>query len=82
MGKGLLGEWFVGLLLKFGLPKNEYFLLNDVTLPAEGGSTQIDHVVVSQFGVFVIETKNMKGWIFGSEDQAMWTQSLYRCFCG
>jgi restriction system protein len=30
---------------------------------------QIDHVVVSPYGVFVIETKAMDGWIFGSEKQ-------------
>ncbi|MEJ2001268.1 MAG: nuclease-related domain-containing protein, partial [Maritimibacter sp.] len=41
-------------------------------------TTQIDHVVVSQFGIFVIETKNMKGWIFGGSDQARWTQVLHR----
>ncbi|WP_339385147.1 nuclease-related domain-containing protein, partial [Vibrio paracholerae] len=40
----------------------------------EDGTTQIDHIVVSKFGVFVIETKYMKGWIFGSKDQKQWTQ--------
>jgi hypothetical protein len=34
-------------------------------------------VFVSRFGIFVVETKNMKGWIFGSETQAQWTQKLY-----
>ncbi len=40
--------------------------------------TQLDHVVVSRFGVFVIETKNYRGWIFGSEKQPQWTQQIYR----
>ena len=35
-------------------------------LPTEKGSTQIDHIVVSLYGIFVIETKNYKGWITGS----------------
>jgi uncharacterized paraquat-inducible protein A len=34
--------------------------------------------VVSRFGVFVIETKNMSGWIFGAADQSNWTQVLYK----
>ena len=35
-------------------------------------------VLLSPFGIFVIETKNMKGWIFGSEKQKTWTQKIYR----
>lgn len=38
--------------------------------------TQIDHIIVSVYGIFVIETKNYKGWIFGSETQRQWTQSF------
>jgi restriction system protein len=49
-----------------------------VTLPTEDGTTQIDHVIVSRYGVFVIETKNLKGWIFGSPQQKTWTQKIYR----
>ena len=33
---------------------------------------------VSRFGVFVIETKNMKGWIFGDPRHKRWTQQLFR----
>ena len=47
-------------------------------LPTEDGSTQIDHIIVSQYGIFVVETKNMKGWIFGGEHQKMWTQSIFK----
>ncbi|MBA6264293.1 nuclease-related domain-containing protein [Colwellia sp. Bg11-12] len=61
------------------MPSNQYSIINDVTLPLDdGGTTQIDHIIVSPFGVFVIETKNMKGWIFGNEKQAKWTQTIYR----
>jgi hypothetical protein len=60
------------------LDEREYRLFDDLTLPARDGTTQIDHVVISRFGVFVIETKNMKGWIFGSADQATWTQVVFR----
>ncbi|PSV14408.1 nuclease-related domain-containing protein [Photobacterium kishitanii] len=75
--KGVFGEFLVNhLLLK--LPKSDYTLIKDVTLPTEDGTTQIDHVVVSKFGIFVVETKNMKGWIFGSAHQKQWTQKIYR----
>jgi hypothetical protein len=52
-------------------------VLHNLTLPARDGTTQIDHVVVSRFGVFVIETKNLTGWIFGDERSRKWTQSIY-----
>lgn len=54
----------------------EYVVLNDILLPTHCGTTQIDHIVVSPYGVFVFETKNYKGWIFGHENSEEWTQSL------
>lgn len=54
----------------------EYIVLNDLLLPTRYGTTQIDHVVVSPYGIFVIETKNYKGWIFGHENSEQWKQSL------
>ncbi len=76
--KGMVGEWLITLSIRLFLDKREYHLLNNVTLPLEQGTTQIDHVIVSRFGVFVIETKNMKGWIFGDPKHKRWTQQLYR----
>jgi hypothetical protein len=48
-----------------------------VIVPAPNGTTQIDHLLLSRFGIFVIETKNINGWIFGNEKSKQWTQSLY-----
>jgi len=76
--KGVYGELLVNLAAKFFLDKHIYTLFKNVTLPTEDGTTQIDHVIVSRYGVFVIETKNMKGWIFGSPQQKTWTQKIYR----
>ncbi|MFM4745834.1 NERD domain-containing protein [Aeromonas dhakensis] len=76
--KGMIGEWFINLSLHLFLDKQEYHLLKDVTLPTPQGTTQIDHVLVSRFGVFVIETKNIKGWIFGNPAHKSWTQQIYR----
>ena len=76
--KGIDGEHRVHTSLCKHLPKNNYRILRDVTLPSGDASTQIDHVIVSRFGIFVVETKNMKGWIFGGATQRQWTQVLYR----
>jgi restriction system protein len=74
--KGVLGEFIVNLILK-RLPKKDYHLIKNVTLPTDDGTTQIDHIVVSKFGVFILETKNFKGWVFGSENQKQWTQKIF-----
>lgn len=81
--KGVLGEWQVNLLIKLFLNKNKYHLIKNVTLPTftdgkKQGTTQIDHIIVSQYGIFVVETKNMKGWIFGNENQKQWTQQIFK----
>jgi len=76
--KGKAGEAMVNLAAKLFLDKTHYHLLKNVTLPTEDGTTQIDHIIVSCYGVFVVETKNMKGWIFGNEKQRYWTQKIYR----
>jgi len=56
----------------------DYHLMNHVTLQMNDGTTQVDHVLVSRFGVFVIETKDYKGWIFADANQANWTQVLFK----
>ncbi|CAI8154705.1 MAG: Uncharacterised protein [Cellvibrionales bacterium UBA7375] len=75
--KGSFGEKKVSFSLKWALDSN-YHLFNDVLLPTEKGTTQVDHILVSIYGVFVIETKNMTGWIFGSKNQKTWTQVIYK----
>ncbi|WP_025553624.1 NERD domain-containing protein [Vibrio parahaemolyticus] len=75
--KGAFGEFLVNRLLS-KLPESDYTLIKDVTLPTSDGTTQVDHIVVSKYGIFVVETKNMKGWIFGSTRQKQWTQKIYR----
>jgi restriction system protein len=77
--KGWSGELLVKLIAKLHLNSGDYAAVHNVTLPTEdGGSTQIDHVIVSRFGVFVVETKNMRGRIFGQEHDRQWTQKLGR----
>jgi len=76
--KGITGEFLVNTAARLLLPKDKYHLIKDVTLQTDDGTTQIDHIIVSRYGVFVIETKNMKGWIFGSANQKTWTQKIYK----
>ena len=76
--KGLIGEFIVNLLARFQLDQQVYHLLKNVTLRTEDGTTQIDHIIVSVYGVFVMETKNIRGWIFGQPQQKMWTQQIYK----
>lgn len=76
---GKLGERFVSRKLH-KLNPAYYRVLNDLMLPSQGNSsaTQIDHVVISNYGIFCIETKAYKGWIFGDASQEFWTQVIYR----
>jgi len=46
--------------------------------PGEGQTTQIDHVLVSRFGIFVIENKDYSGWIFCRSTDRNWSQVLYQ----
>lgn len=72
---GKRGERNVTFNLHF-LP-NEYHLFDDVYIDCGGKSVQIDHVVVSKYGIFVIETKNIKGWILGTDTSEYWTKNMY-----
>ena len=74
--KGKIGEKVVARKLDH-LPKDQYRVLNNVTIPTPKGSSQIDHLVVSIYGIFVIETKNYNGWIYGGEYSECWTQHIY-----
>jgi len=75
---GVRGERRVNSMLGRRLPSGEYKVIHDVTLHTSRGPTQIDHIVVSRFGVFVVETKNYTGWIFGNAKSKQWTQTIYR----
>ena len=74
--KGAVGEYRVAKILQKGLTE-DYVILNDITLPCDYGTTQIDHVVISQYGIFIIETKNYKGWITGTDKAEYWTKNMY-----
>lgn len=56
--------------------KGQKYVFNDYVILNNEKSTQIDHIVICPCGVFVIETKNYSGRIYGSENQLEWTQIL------
>ena len=56
---------------------SDYYIFNDIYLYNKGMTNQIDHVVISPYGIFVIETKNFKGWIYGNDNSEYWTENFY-----
>ncbi len=75
--RGSLGEYRIGRRLR-RLPDEEFTVISDLLLCTSAGTTQIDHLVISRSGIFVIETKNFKGWIHGNANSEYWTQTIYR----
>lgn len=63
------------LLAEFRPP--DYHLMNHITIRMRDGTTQVDHILISRFGVFVIETKDYMGWIFANAAHETWTQVLF-----
>jgi len=57
----------------FQLPRREYFHFHNIVIPTTRGTTEIDHLIVSRFGVFVVELKDYSGWILGGAADPFWT---------
>ena len=72
--RGEIAERRVRRILAAGLDSRRYTILNDVISPSGGGTVRIDHVVVSKFGVFVIESQYARGWVSGTDVQDRWKQ--------
>lgn len=70
--KGLAGEWLGSMAHRVHLDRRVYVALDNITLQTPNGTTQIDHVIVSRHGIFVVEAKNIDGWIFGDERSPQW----------
>ena len=73
--RGFMGEFWVKTELN-KLPKDKYIVLNNIMIRSSKGTHQIDHIVVSKYGIFVIEMKNYYGLITGDEYKDKWTQHL------
>lgn len=76
--KGALAERQLRRILRRELPAGYQHYANLVLPTTKGDYTEIDHLVLSPFGIFVIEVKNYQGWIFGGEKQPQWTVQHFR----
>jgi hypothetical protein len=76
--QGYSGELKTRLAQKLFLDSEQYHVFNNIIIQSEYRSTQIDHVIVSKYGIFVVETKNKDGWIYGSSNDEQWTQVFYQ----
>jgi len=72
---GWFGEHWTKKALK-KLPKDEYNVINDVFILINNTTHQIDHVVVSPYGIFSIETKQYNGYITGSKYDKKWVRHI------
>ncbi len=76
-GKDLFTKILINFIINVKLDKQKYKLFKNVILHTQDGATQINHIIVSQYGIFIIKTKNMKGSIFGDINQKRWIQKTY-----
>ena len=58
------------------LDNKKYIVLNDIMILVNGKTYQIDHIVLSKYGIFVIETKQDNGYITGSKYDKKWVRHL------
>lgn len=81
----MLERWFTGWVgelktkatQKLFLDSKQYHIFSSVHIKGKDRATQIDHIIVSKYGLFVIETKERTGWIFGNATDSQWTQVIF-----
>lgn len=76
--KGWLGEIKTQLSQKIFLDSKVYSTFTNLIIKDEYGSTQIDHIIVSKYGIFVVETKEWGDcWVYGDERAKNWTLNYF-----
>lgn len=72
--KGETGENYIELqLISLNIPKK---IIRNAYIPNKNTTAEIDLILITEYGIYVIESKNYSGWIFGSENRRNWTQTL------
>lgn len=74
--KGRNGEYMTYRCLRFCENKGAKFLFNVYIPKSNGKTTEIDVIMITGKGLFVFESKNYSGWIFGNEENKTWCQTL------
>lgn len=72
--KGNEGEKVIAKILGKNIPDKQFVINNFLFIDKSGKSRQIDHIYINEYGIWVIETKNYSGTIYGTENQREWTQ--------
>lgn len=73
--KGQYGEYLTYRILE--KLKGHHKLLNNLYVPRDDGTTtEIDLMMIDETGIYVFESKNYSGWIFGDERNKNWIQSM------
>ncbi len=73
---GQFGEFSTEFALTNHNLDGHFIVLKNVYVPIKGKTTEIDLLMIHEKGIFVFESKNYSGWIFGNAEQLNWTQSL------
>lgn len=74
--KGAYGEWLTEYMFGSARLKGYSKSLHNIYVPYKGKTSEIDVMLIHEKGIFVIESKNYSGWIFGSAEQQKWTQCI------
>ena len=75
--RGDIAERRVRRILAQGLESSRYTVLNDIVVPVGGGTIGIDHVIVSRFGIFVIESVHLPGHVHATQQMAQWKRRRF-----
>ncbi len=73
---GQFGEYMTEYALKNNNLKGEYIVLKNAYVPLKNKSTEIDLLMIHEKGIFVFESKNYSGCIFGKADEQNWIQKM------
>lgn len=74
--EGKYGEYLIYKSLRHHEKQGAKFLFNCFLNREDNSTTEIDVMLICQGGIFVFESKNYSGWIFGNENSLNWTQIL------
>ncbi len=73
---GQFGEFATEFALGNNNLPGKYVVLKNIYVPTKGKTTEIDLLMLHEKGIYVFESKNYSGWIFGDAEQLKWTQCL------
>jgi len=73
---GRWGEYLTYKYLQAYEQAGAKFLFNCYLDKSNGETTEVDVMMIHKSGIYVFESKNYSGWIFGNEKSKTWTQTL------